>query len=136
MTLWDNCAGASVDQPAVATIIFFQAILAPMSWKKAPFGDQIRCGWNLDFALDITARAQSKHLKLWQQLQGLLSGKKVSRALQQCLGLLWATSTGLTSIPAGATLQGPQQPSRHDVRGPRGSKCAAGQWFGSLNPGT
>ena len=47
----------AIDQLSVLTI-FFQAILALMSWKKAQFGDQISwCGWDIDFALDTIALA-------------------------------------------------------------------------------
>ena len=36
-------------------VIYFQAILAPMSWKKAQFGDYISwCGWDFDFAVDVS----------------------------------------------------------------------------------
>ena len=75
--------------------IFLQAILAPMSWRKVHFGNNILwCGWQLNLDIDTISLAQNKLAKLQAQLQDLLASKKISRkGLEQTLGLLvWATS--------------------------------------------
>ena len=75
--------------------IFLQAILAPMSWRKVHFGNNILwCGWQLNLDIDTISLAQNKLAKLQSQLQDLLASKKIPRkGLEQTLGLLvWATS--------------------------------------------
>ena len=76
-------------------IIFFAAINAPMSWKKAQFAQAINwCGWTVDFELDTIQLIGNKLNKLQGQIDALLKTKKVDRkALEKCIGLLvWATS--------------------------------------------
>ena len=76
---------AQLDQ-LLLLVIYFQAILAPMSWKKAQFGDAISwCGWDFHFDVDIVALTAAKLRKLRDQLKELCEGQKVSRQLlQQC----------------------------------------------------
>ena len=77
-------------------IIFFAAINAPMSWKKAQFAQAINwCGWTVDFEMDTIQLISNKLTKLQGQIDdALLKTKKVDRkALEKCIGLLvWATS--------------------------------------------
>ena len=77
------------------TVAFLTIIGAPISWKKAAFGDQlIWCGWKFCFATESACLAQPKLDKLRAQLLSLLEHKRVPRKeLESCLGLLmWATS--------------------------------------------
>ena len=77
------------------TLAFLTVIGAPLSWKKAAFGDQlVWCGWKFCFATESVCLAQPKLDKLRAQLLGLLEHKRVPRKeLGSCLGLLmWATS--------------------------------------------
>ena len=76
-------------------IIFFAAINAPMSWKKAQFAQAINwCGWTVDFELGAIQLIGNKLTKLQGQIDALLKTKKVDRkALEKCIGsLVWATS--------------------------------------------
>ena len=76
-------------------VAFLTVIGAPLSWKKAAFGDQlVWCGWKFCFATESVCLAQPKLDKLRAQQLGLLEHKRVPRKeLESCLGLLmWATS--------------------------------------------
>ena len=87
------CRSAGGEQLAIMAI-FFCAISAPISWKKAQFQDQINwCGWSVHFGHDTIHLMKAKLDKLRQQLENLSQAHKVPRkALEQCLGLLiWAT---------------------------------------------
>ena len=77
------------------TVAFLTVIGAPISWKKAAFGDQlVWCGWKFCFATESICLAQPKLDKLRAQLLSLLEHKRVPRKeLESCLGrLMWATS--------------------------------------------
>ena len=61
-------------------VLFFCAIAAPISWKKAQFQDSlVWCGWEINFSHDIIQA-------------GLLGNRRVPRkTVEQCIGLLiWA----------------------------------------------
>ena len=101
-------------------IIFFSAIGAQMSWKKAQLQDNITwCGWDLNFAMDTIQLTQNKLDKLLEQLQALRDHKKASRkSLEKTTGLLvWATSISPHLRPFMAPLYS-------DLHSPPGSQYA------------
>ena len=63
------CRSAGGEQLAIMAI-FFCAISAPISWKKAQFQDQINwCGWSVHFGHDTIHLMEAKLDKLRQQLE-------------------------------------------------------------------
>ena len=78
-----------------ALVLFFCAIAAPISWKKAQFqGSLIWCGWEINFSHDTIQLMSAKLTKLDALIKALLGSKRVLRkTLEQCL--IWATSIAL-----------------------------------------
>ena len=86
---------SSGDLQLALLVVLFVCLKSPISWKKAALGDSlIWCGWKFNFRSEAVSLEPSKLVKLAEQIQSLLSSKKVhKKALQSCLGLLnWATS--------------------------------------------
>ena len=97
--------------------LFFCAIAAPISWKKAQFQDcLVWCGWEINLAHDTIQLMQTKLVKLEELIAALLGKRKVLRkTLEQCIGLLiWATSIALH-------LRSWMAPLYADLRSPPGS---------------
>ena len=79
-------------------VLFFCAIAAPISWKKAQFQDSlVWCGWEINFSHDTIQLVSAKLAKLDALIKSLLGNRRVPRkTLEQCIGLLiWATSIAL-----------------------------------------
>ena len=79
-------------------VLFFCAIAAPISWKKAQFQDSlVWCGWEINFSHDTIQLVSAKLTKLDALIKSLLGNRRVPRkTLEQCIGLLiWATSIAL-----------------------------------------
>ena len=97
-------------------VLFFCAIVAPISWKKAQFQDSlVWCGWEINFSHDTIQLVSAKLTNLDALIKALLGSRRVLHA-RQCIGLLiWATSIALLRSRASATILGPQQPTRLDA---------------------
>ena len=79
-------------------VLFFCAIAAPISWKKAQFQHSlVWCGWEINFSHDTIQLVSAKLTKLDALIKALLGNRRVPRkTLEQCMGLLiWATSIAL-----------------------------------------
>ena len=93
-------------------VLFFCAIAAPISWKKAQFQDSlVWCGWEINFSHDTIQLVSAKLTKLDALIEALLGNsgypaKHLSGLHQHC-----PTSETLAS----ATVLGPQQPTRLDA---------------------
>ena len=79
-------------------VLFFCAIAAPISLKKAQFqGSLVWCGWEINFSHDTIQLVSAKLTKLDALIKALLGNRRVPhKTLEQCIGLLiWATSIAL-----------------------------------------
>ena len=78
-------------------VLFFCAIAAPISWKKAQFQDSlVWCGWETNFSHDTIQLVSAKLSKLDALIKALLGNRVPRKTLEQCIGLLiWATSIAL-----------------------------------------
>ena len=79
-------------------VLFFCAIAAPISWKKAQFqGSLIWCGWEINFSNNTIQLMSAKLTKLDALTKAPLGSKRVPRkTVEQCMGpVIWATSIAL-----------------------------------------
>ena len=83
-------------QQLALVVIFFAAIIAPISWKKVQFQYCLTwCGWSLNFSLETIDLTPLKTLKLKEQLFALLRSKRIKGKLLEQVLRIWATSLSL-----------------------------------------
>ena len=110
---------SSGDLQLALLVVLSVCLKSPMAAR----GDSLTwCGWKFNFRSETVSLEPDKLAKLADQIQALLSSKKVNKkALQSCLGLLnWATSIShhLMSYTA---------PLYSDLNSPPGTPCQPGQ---------
>ena len=84
-------------------VLFFCAIAAPISWKKAQFQDSlVWCGWEINFSHDTIQLVSAKLTKLDALIKAAVH-RPAHLGHQHC---------PTSQILASATVFGPQQPTR------------------------
>ena len=95
-------------------VLFFSAIAAPISWKKAQFQDSlVWCGWETNFSHDTIQLVSAKLAKLDALIKSLVGNRRVPRkTLEQCTADLGHQHCPTPQVLASTAVRGPQQPTR------------------------
>ena len=87
--------------------LFFCAIAAPISWKKAQFQDcLVWCGWEINFAHDTIQLMKTKLVKLEDFIAALLGSGQKKGPPQNAGAMHWVAHLGHQHSSAFAILDG------------------------------